>query len=318
MLKYINLTCLLLAVTLAFHSNTVKASDYEIIAVVNGEAISNIQLKDRVDLIISSSGMDDNLSNRKNVAKDAYNILINEVLQAQEAASKGIELTEDDIDYALTDLERKNRIPEGKFKDFIRKKGLSYEASLEQIKAGLLWKKTISKFFRNKVEVTEDDIRSAAAEYSADDVLKTVNISEIVIPLNYDNTEATKQQAKDIVEQARNKEASFEKLARQYSVGKTAKAGGRIGWIKEDTVMPALKKHVKKLGIGEISDPIFIDDLYVIIKKNDRKVYDPANDEKGLREKAMMEKLENQAKRYVKELRQKALIEKRVLPEEIY
>lgn len=308
---------LFLGLVLLYSPASSQALDYKIIAVVDGESISNVQLKDRVDIIINSSGMRNTTANRKKVAIEALDILINEVLQSQEAKEKGVELSDEFLGRAIADIEGKNGIPPGSFKNFIQAKGLSYNATLDQIKAGLLWKRTVSRLFRDTVEVTDDEVNTKAKEYSRKDIRRRVSLSEIVIPVEYDKEDQTYAMAMEVSRRA-NAGESFEELAKEYSAGKTAKVGGKIGWMEEYMVKPPLDEEVERLKDGQVGEPIRVYEMYVILKLNDRQVINPAANKKALREKVLMEKLENRAKKYVKELRQKAYIEKRYKPQELY
>jgi len=315
-MKFFTLTSLVLILAIAFSGNA-NALSYKIIASVNGEAISNVQLRDRVKIIMNSTGMPNTAANRKKVAREAFDVLINETLQAQEAKQRGIEVTEEIMKLAVEDLEKRNKIASGGFKKFINSKGLSYQATLDQIKAGMLWKKTVSRLFRENVEVTDEEVKARASDYNKKDIIRTVDLSEIVIPVEYNAEDATYDKAEQIAKRARGGE-SFESLAKQYSMGKTAKQGGRIGILLEKTVVPPLNEEVARLKNGQVGEPIRVDDLFVILKLNKRKIDNPASDKAKLREKVVFEKLELKAKKFVKELRQKALIDKRYKYEELH
>ncbi|MDX1949827.1 MAG: peptidylprolyl isomerase [Rickettsiales bacterium] len=284
---------------------------YKVIAVVNGESISNIQLKDRVNLIINSAGMPNNNEVREKVTKEAVEVLINETLQNQEAKSKGIEITQDELDKAISDLEMKNGIEKGGFKKFITSKGVSYNSTIDQIKAGVQWKKTLSRFLRSQILITDKEI--AEKQKTLQNIKKQVlvNISEIVIPREFEDNSSTYELLDKIISTVNSGERNFGDLALKYSVGKTASRGGQVGWIEEDKIMEPIKSEVKKTKTGKISNPIFVDNLYVVIQVNERKIIDPANDKNSIRDRLFAEKMEGQSKRYIKELRQKALIERK-------
>ncbi len=286
------------------------AYSYRVVAIVNGESISNIQLKDRVNLVLSSSGIPDTSANRSKVTKEALEVLINETLQSQEAKAKGVEVSDSELEKAISDLEARNRIPAGSFKEFITSKGISYNATIDQIKAGVQWKKTVSRFFNTQIVISDAEIAAKKKEFAKIPSKRTANISEIIIPESFDDKSPTKDLVNKIIEDTRAG-ADFSVLAGKYSVGKTAKKGGAIGWIDEDKIVEPLASVVKKTKTGSVADPISTDGLYVLIRINDRKIFDPASDDKSIREAVLMQKMESQSKRYIKELRQKALIERK-------
>ncbi|HCR85248.1 MAG TPA: hypothetical protein DIV86_01070 [Alphaproteobacteria bacterium] len=301
----------LIAAVISLISISAVAESYKVLAIVNGRAISNLQLKQRVDIIMDSTAMPKTRENRLKVSKEAIEILINESIQAQEAKDKGVELKESELNAALADLEAKNGMRPGTFKSFVQGRGLSYQAALEQIRAGLIWKKTVSKFLRPSLKVSEREIKNKMKDLSKVPQKLIYGISEIIIPLDLGNKAASELFAKDIVKKARAGQ-SFAKLAKEHSAGRTGKKGGFVGYIPVEKVVEPLGSLIRGTAEGAVSDPKLIENaMYVIIKVDEIKKIGAKNDRNSVEESLMISKLERSSKRYIKELRQKAYIEKK-------
>ena len=58
----------------------------------------------------------------------------------------------------------------------------------------------------------------------------------------------------------------FQNSASLYSISTTAKAGGDIGWINENSLNNRIKKNIINLKIGEFSKPIILSNGVLILK----------------------------------------------------
>lgn len=311
---------IILSLMIIFFAQCTYALNYKILAVVEGISISNQQLKDRINLVISSSGMQDNVENRKKITTEIMDILINEAIQANDAKEKGIKISPTEINDLLTDLEKSNNLQPGGFHDFISKKGISYNAVLAQIKASIIWRKIIVQYIRPGIEVTKEDINNAKNyQASAPKSEKVrVNISEIVIPIEYGKEAETKDLAETIVRTARKGE-NFGELAVKHSVAKSAPKKGLVGWMPQEGMIEPLASNIKKTEKGGVTNPIKMQSMYVILKVNDRQIDSPDVGKDILPEnRAMMNKIEEASKKYIKKLRDSAYIEKKYDEADLY
>ena len=65
----------------------------------------------------------------------------------------------------------------------------------------------------------------------------------------------------------------FENTANIYSISNTSSNGGLIGWINELQISTKIIKDIKKLRINEISQPIKLQNGYILIKLNDKREF---------------------------------------------
>ena len=67
------------------------------------------------------------------------------------------------------------------------------------------------------------------------------------------------------------KKVGFENTANIYSVSSSSKNGGLIGWINEIQISKQINDKIGKLEINQISEPIKIQNGYILIKVNNKK-----------------------------------------------
>src|SRR5690606_19209578 len=99
-----------------------------IVAVVNDDIVTEFDVAMRMQLIIRSSGLPDTMETRNRLASQVLRQLIDERLQMQEAARRGVQVTPDEMARALAQIERENNIPEGQLENAARQVGIPYPA----------------------------------------------------------------------------------------------------------------------------------------------------------------------------------------------
>ena len=63
----------------------------------------------------------------------------------------------------------------------------------------------------------------------------------------------------------------FANTALTYSISESAEVGGKLGWIKESSLNKLFTENLAKLKKGEITEPIFTPNGYIILKIDDIK-----------------------------------------------
>ena len=69
------------------------------------------------------------------------------------------------------------------------------------------------------------------------------------------------------------KNIGFENSANIFSISNTNKNGGMIGWINEIQISEQINNEIKNLNINEITRPIKINNGFILIKVNDKKLF---------------------------------------------
>ncbi len=209
--------------------------------------------------------------------KEILDGLIAHLLMAVHAEKIGIEVTEERIDGEIERIVDDNVRALGGIDAFQReltKAGIT----LQQLKAQ--WREKIKsnrliemlKYREGlmDVNVTEDEIRDYYRNHYEELQKRpaTVSLSQIQILMKAKKAaeDAAMEKIKK-VEKILEEGADFEKTAREYSEGPSAKFGGSLGFVKlEDLDSPQFEKAVRQLTAGRISGPVRTEHGLHIIK----------------------------------------------------
>lgn len=243
-----------------------------IAAIVNDDVISMFDLKSRIDLVVASGRLPDNVEMRQRIAPQVLRSLIDERLQLQEAKRRNITVTKSEIDLALGDIERDNGLPKGGLKQLLREWGVHEDSLAEQLRANIAWQKLIRRQYRPTVNITSEEVDEALARIKASQGKEEVLLAEIVLSVDSVEEETTvRENAQRLVEQL-HAGGAFDALARQFSQGATAAVGGDLGWVRPDEMDPALGAAVAQLRPGQVSDPVRTLAGFHIVGLRDRRL----------------------------------------------
>jgi peptidyl-prolyl cis-trans isomerase SurA len=235
---------------------------------VNGEIVTNIDIKKESQYLIALSNQLKNL-NDKQVIKIAKDSLIREKI-------KKIELAK------YFTLDQKNSFLDKIIKDFYIKLNLQnleeferylkkYDMTIEEIKVKMeietLWNKLIYDKYINQINIDEKFLKNKIIQKQKIKSEKTYLLSEILFE---------KSGEKTIIQLNENinksiKEIGFENTANIFSISDSAKFGGKVGWIKEKDLSKKIYQTISNLEIGGIAKPIQVGSNYLILKINNIK-----------------------------------------------
>lgn len=243
-----------------------------IVALVNDEVVSQRDLNERMRIIMATTRLPENNPEiLRAVREQALRSLIDDRLQMQEAKRRGISISQQDLDTAISAVERQMSIPAGRFEEFMRRAGIDPAAVSHQIRTEITWGRMVRARTNAQSSVTEQDIDEALAKLRASAGQTEELISEILVPVDSpDQEEPQRQLALRIIEQIRGG-ANFPALARQFSRGTTAANGGDVGWVQRGTLNEEVEAVVAKLEKGQISDPIRTVGGWQIVALRDRR-----------------------------------------------
>lgn len=242
-----------------------------IAAVVNDDVISVFDLALRLAVAIRSSGFQDSPELRRQLAPQVLRAMIDERLQAQEAGRLKIEVTEEELKGAISQIEKQNRWDAGSFYERLAATKVDQNAILDQIKTELAWGKIVRRKFATTVAVGEDEVDEAIRRIEADRGKAEYKIAEIFLPVDSPDDESeVRAVAADLVRQLRGG-SSFPAAARQFSKSASATEGGDVGWVIGGQLVAEIDTVLGTLRPGQISDPIRTFDGFYIIRLSEQR-----------------------------------------------
>lgn len=227
-----------------------------IVAVVNDDVISSNDLDSRTRLMIFSARLADTPQTRERVRRQVLKTLIDERLQLQEAKRRKVSVSKRDVEKALGDIEKQNKLRKGELGPFLALKGIPVETLSDQIRANMVWSKLIGRRLRPRITVSVDEAAEFIERMKSQRGQTEYRIAEIVMNVGSDAEAAqVRRTAARLADQIRAG-APFPAVARQFSQSASAAVGGDLGWLRENEIDSELNSVIRAMNRRQISDPI--------------------------------------------------------------
>lgn len=242
-----------------------------IAAVVNEQVVTGRDVDQRLEMTMRLLGMADSAEARQRLRPQILQTLIDERIQVQETTRRNITITEEDLGRRLAQAERQFNVPAGRLNDFLASRGVDRNAFILQMRNEAGWQKMIFTRLLPTVTVTDEEVSSAMARIlnSAGD--GEVLMSEIFLAVESgEQEEEVRRSAQRLLEQVRTT-GNFAGLARLFSQGMTAAAGGDMGWVQPANLPEEISAAAVSMQAGTISEPIRAAGGYYIIAIRDKR-----------------------------------------------
>ena len=246
--------------------NNLYATKIEIIAKINNQIITNIDLEYRLNLAIEISNIPNEIKFRKQIRQQILNLLIDENLKIQEAEKYGILISSAEVYSEISRLEQRLNLPKDSLIKNFKKKNIPEIVIYNQIRGQLLWNKIISYRIANNISISNKQTEEALQNFIKSSGEVEYNISEIFISHASNNLENSSE---DKIYSIYNKvnSSNFTILAQQFSDG----ALNINNWYRESALNPEIIKTIRNLQIGDISKPIKTNSGLHIYLLNDKR-----------------------------------------------
>ncbi len=285
-------------------------------AVVNNDIITAIELNQRAKLAALFSGGKIKASDPK-LQRDILEALIDEKIKLQAAHSIKRSVSEAEVDKIVSNMEQKNKMPEGTLSKMLGQQGLSIEYFKDQVRAQLAWRNYVRAVVSKDIKDRPYDIeRLLDQELQKGSTITEYLIGEIFIPTYSGASDAAaKATAERVRRLAVSSPTPFGELARNFSSAPSRTEDGISGWVISGQLEPALDQAIKKLSVGGTSSVIRTDrGFYVLrlLKKrnvNSKKQSDLEGLRKRINAQYKNELLAKEAAYVGRQLRQQAYIE---------
>ena len=245
-----------------------KAIESKIAYNIENEIITNIDIKNEFKYLLA---LNDNLRelDKETILNISNNSIIREKIKQIELL-KNFEEIIIDRDYMDTYLKNLylglnlNSLEE--FQLYLKKYDLTLKNVKKKISIELLWNDLIIQKYADQVKIDREKIKKKFQNKNIESV-KEYKLSEIVFNIITKNDIEKKYIE---ITKSINK-IGFENTASIYSISDSAKIGGEIGWINENSINTKIRKNINILEIGKISQPIILPNGILILKVLDIK-----------------------------------------------
>ena len=293
----------------------------EIVAKVNGDIIT------RGDLDHARKALEGELQQQgytglrlaqamKDHEKDILRDKIDQLLLQQKGRELDIKV-DSDVSKTLAQIQKESGIadPE-KFHEYVRQQtGMSYEDYRADIKNTMLTQKVVRQEVASKINIKKEDIQAYYNAHKSEFVRQErVFLREILVSTEGKNAAgiaAAQKKAKDLVDRARKGER-FAEMARDNSDAVTAKNMGDLGGFKKGELQQSLENAIWDKPKGYVTDPMKIDNGFLILKVEDHQQAGQAEMsevENEIMDKLFAPKMQPAVRTYLTKLRQDAFLE---------
>ena len=287
-----------------------------IAVVVNEDAITFSDLNDRLLLIIASSGLPNTPDTRQKLTPQVVNALIDEQIRMQEARRLDLEISQGEINEGFVKIAEQNQRDPQEFRSMIQQSGLNVGTMENQIRSQLAWSKVVQARLRPQVVVTDGDIDNYLDRVAGNTGKPEYLLAEIFLPVDSPSEDAqTRQVAQKLVDEIRGGQASFFKVAQQFSKSAGAPQGGDLGWVGQGQLQRELDEVLPRIAVGEISNPVRTSTGYHILSVREQRVVSEENmpSREDVRSILGTQRLERLQRRYLLDLKSAAFIENRLV-----
>ncbi|MFL2854386.1 MAG: peptidylprolyl isomerase [Candidatus Pelagibacter sp.] len=241
--------------------NHSKSSENKILFKVNNEIITSLDILNEVQYL--------QIINKefKNIKKeDAFQISKNSLIREK---IKEIEIKKIIKDIKIKDQVLNNlilnyfkdlkitSIPE--FEKFFLNKNINPNMIRKKVTLEMLWNQLIYTKYKKNVKINKQLIIN---DLKKNDKQSEFLISEILFDINENENLKDKS---NVINNSIEKN-DFSQTALIYSISNTANKGGKLGWVKESILSKKIFNELKKLKIGEHTNPILVPGGFLILK----------------------------------------------------
>ena len=223
--------------------NNLYATKIQILAKINNQIITNIDLEYRLNLAIEISNIPNEAKFRKQIKEQMLNLLIDEKLKIQEAEKYGIFTSSEEVYSEISRLEQRLKLSKGSLVKNFKKKNIPEIAIYNQIRGQLLWNKIISYRIANNVSISNKQTEEALQNFVKSSGEVEYNISEIFINSTSDNLENSSEDKIYSIYDKVNA-SNFTILAQQFSDG----ALNIDNWYRESALSPEITTTIKRFN----------------------------------------------------------------------
>jgi peptidyl-prolyl cis-trans isomerase SurA len=226
-----------------------------IVAVVNGDVITNADVSSRTRLFALSTGLPLTPDVLDRLRQQITRQLIDERLRMQEVLRRKIVIQDKMIADSIHDIETRNGMQPGALRQKLATDGVSQLTLIDQIRTQLGWTRVLREQLGDKVTITDAEVADQQRLLAQQVGKPEYRIGEIFIPVDDPANSADAQRFAETVITELRAGAAFPVVAAQFSQNQTALQGGELGWVQPNQLDPEVARLASQMPVGAISNP---------------------------------------------------------------
>ena len=264
------------SIILIFSVESKEKIKNSIIAKVGNQVITSVDLVNEMTIITIINQLNVAEIDKIQLRNSALKNLIKYSIKTNEINNFGItRYNINNLNDTLDRIKKGINLNEDQLINLLNRNGIGFQQFKDRFKVNLLWNSLIFQIYKNQIEINPLELENNIKRYLSKHNKKIeYKLSELEFVLN----EKSLDEVKDLINKTIEKEG-FKKAVKLYSISDSNITDGEIGWINYDSLSSDISKELKKMTIGEISQPIKKENSYMLLKLNDLKIIDNINKE---------------------------------------
>ncbi|MFV2033092.1 MAG: peptidylprolyl isomerase, partial [Gammaproteobacteria bacterium] len=206
--------------------------------------------------------------------RQVLEIMINDSILLQQAKSRGLKITDGQLNQAMQNIARENKMSLSEFRQALIGQGMDYARYRESFRKEMAIGTLQRQFTARTVEITNTEVEEFIYRSGSDTEEFEYRIAHILIPLPDGASSGQVSSASQTVQQLLERldqGAQFGQLANEFSAGSTALEGGDLGWRKKAEIPSLFSEVVLKMKPGEYAGPLRSASGFHIVSLVDRR-----------------------------------------------
>lgn len=287
-----------------------RAFAQQVELIVNGDVITTYDIEQRMKFIALSTHK---TPPRAEVVED----LIDEKLKTQSGKKYKVEIPDKDVDQSYAEMAHRMHATTDQLTQMLAQGGVDAGTLKARIKADITWQNIIRGKFQGEFQIRDKDVIAELETKKKDDAGKpnedigydyTLRPILFVVPRgNAEIAEARRRDAESLRLRFTNCDSGLATARAMRDVAirePITKNSGELA--------PALRDILDKTEVGHLTAPETTTqgiELFALCEKKETKIDTP--EKREIREKLFTSQFQTQSKRYLKELRRQAMIERK-------
>ena len=268
------ITSLFFIFLIFFFSFDLKANEVKILAKINNNIITNIDVINEYNYLITLNTSLKEID-KQQVLQYAKDSLIKEKIKEIEILkmyklnekNKTVDLM---IENIFKNLGFNSKI---EFENYLENNNLTLNEVYKKIEIEAVWNQMIYTKFKDKLFIDEDELKKKISKNQ--NKIENLLLSEIIIPL--ENKNEINLKYNQIVKSINL--IGFKETVIKFSISDSKNNSGLLGWVNKNTLSKKIQNQLQDLNIGEITKPILISSGIMILKLEDKKIIEKNNND---------------------------------------
>lgn len=205
-------------------------------------------------------------------------LIINQI-QLQRAERVGIQVSDETLNNALTNIAERNNISITQLPQLLGEEGIDYQQYRREMRDQIIIEQLHQRDVVSRIAVTPKEIDEYLARQDGRAAANMeYEISQILVAISSTATPEAIAAAEQKIAELQQRLAAgenFAQLAITYSDGQQALEGGSMGWKKGDELPTVFAEVVPGLQKGQVSEPIRSASGFHLVKLDDRRGGEP-------------------------------------------